>query len=140
MRHRVSTTKLKLESAPRKALLRSLTRSLVLHEQIETTIAKAKFVRPFVEKLVTLGKRKDRQSERMLLRALPDKVVVERLMTDYADRFATREGGYTRIRRTGYRKGDGAEMAQISFVGEPVKASRLSRVTGRSAKKTKETK
>ncbi|MFO0705143.1 MAG: 50S ribosomal protein L17 [Candidatus Andersenbacteria bacterium] len=117
MRHRVSTIKLKRESAPRQALLRSLARSLVLHGQIETTLAKAKAVRPFVEKLVTLGKRHDRQAERLLLQQMPDQVVVAKLLGELAKQFATREGGYTRIRRTGYRQGDGSEMAQLSFVG-----------------------
>ena len=116
MRHRVAKTRLKREKAPRKALLQSLARSVVLHGKVETTLAKAKAVRPFVEQLITLGKKKDRQAQRLLSARIADKVVVKKLRVDLSEQFATREGGYTRIRKTGYRKGDGSEMALLTLV------------------------
>lgn len=118
MRHRVARPKLKRETAPRKALLHSLARSLVLHEHVETTVAKAKAVQPLVEQMVTLGKKHDRQSKRLLTTRTQDKAVIKKLTTELAERFASREGGYTRLRRTGFRKGDGSEMAQLALISK----------------------
>jgi len=137
MRHRVTLTKLKRESAPRAALVRSLARSLLLHEKIETTITKAKVVQPFVERLVTVGKRKDSQAQHLLYRTMHDHMIVDKLITDYAERFATREGGYTRLRRTGYRQGDGAPMAQVSFVVGPTGAKIAKKTKAKAAAKGK---
>ncbi|MFH0830822.1 MAG: 50S ribosomal protein L17 [Parcubacteria group bacterium] len=116
MRHRVKTTKLKREKAPRQALLRSLVRSMVLQGKLETTLAKAKTLQPLVERLITVAKRKDRQAKRLLLKHTHSSSVTDKLIKEFAEKFASREGGYTRIRRTGNRKGDGATLAHISFV------------------------
>jgi len=124
MRHRVATTKLKRESAPRAALLRSLARSLLLEGKVETTLAKARFARPFTERLITLGKRKDRQAYRMLEQRIRDKAAIERLMTTLADRYQTREGGYTRLLKLGYRQGDGSPMALLTLVDEGAKKAK----------------
>ncbi|MDP2587356.1 MAG: 50S ribosomal protein L17 [bacterium] len=116
MRHRKTTIRLKREKAPRAALMQSLARSIVLHGKVETTLAKAKAVRPFVEKLITLGKKKDRRAQRLLASRIRDKNVVKKLQAELSEQFATREGGYTRIRRTGFRQGDGSEMALLTLV------------------------
>jgi large subunit ribosomal protein L17 len=98
------------------ALLRSMARSLVLEGKIDTTVAKAKFVQRFVERLITLGKKKDRQSARVMRLRLPNEAALERIQEDLAKRFSNREGGYTRLYRIGYRQGDGAEMARVSLI------------------------
>lgn len=116
MRHRVATKKLRREAAPRAALLRSLVRSLLLEGHIETTLAKARAVRPFAEKLITLGKRKDRNAQRLLVARIHDAAVTKRLVTDLAERYQTREGGYTRLLKVGFRRGDGSPMARLALV------------------------
>ena len=121
MRHRVATSKLHRESAPRAALLRALTRSLILEEKIETTLAKARAVRPLAERMITVGKRKDRNARRLLTARLRDQEAVNRLMTSLAKRYQTREGGYTRILKMGFRPGDGATMARLALVNEKTK-------------------
>jgi len=121
VRHRKKSVKLKREKAPREALLRSLARSVLLHESITTTLAKAKAVQPFVERLITTGKRKDRNAARQIDVKLGDAEVSKKLLSGIADRFAEREGGYTRVRRVGYREGDGAEMAMLSLITEKKK-------------------
>lgn len=116
MRHRKVNKKLKREKAPRVALYRSLARSFLLEESMQTTLAKAKALRPFVEKLITLGKRKNQHAQRLLIQRVRDQAVVDKLTSALAERFADREGGYTRIRKVGFRAGDGAPMAQITLV------------------------
>jgi len=118
MRHRVATKKLRRESAPRAALMRSLARSLLLEGHIVTTLAKARAVRPFAEKLITLGKRKDRNARRLLVARIHDEAVTKRLVTDLAERYQTREGGYTRLLKVGFRQGDGSPMARLALVDE----------------------
>ena len=107
-------------------MLRNQAISLLRHERIETTIPKAKELRPFVERLITIAKRglaagdanaKILNARRMVLAEIPDNEVVSKLFSDLAPRFADRAGGYTRILRVGFRRGDGAETAQIELVG-----------------------
>ncbi len=100
----------------RKALLRGQVTSLVLHGQIETTVAKAKSIKPLADKMVTLGKRGDLAARRQAAAFLLDPVAVQKLFDDVAPRMAERNGGYTRIIKTGVRRGDAAPMAIIEWV------------------------
>ena len=121
MRHQRSGKKLGRDSAHRKALYSNLAGALIEHGRIETTQAKAKAVKPFAEKMITLGKRGDLHARRQALAALRSNDVVHRLFADVAPRFAERPGGYTRIVRIGPRQGDAAEMVYLELVDyEPV--------------------
>jgi large subunit ribosomal protein L17 len=116
MRHKVSGRKLNRTSSHRKALFKNLAQALIKNEQIKTTLPKAKDLRPIVEKLVTLGKRGGLHARRQALAALQDQEVVAKLMSVIAGRFSSRNGGYTRILKAGFRYGDNAPMAVIEFV------------------------
>ena len=121
MRHQRSGKKLGRDSAHRKALYSNLTGALIDHGRIQTTEAKAKAVKPFAEKMITLGKRGDLHARRQALAALRSNDVVHRLFADVAPRFADRPGGYTRIIRLGPRQGDAADMVYLELVDyEPV--------------------
>ncbi|MGZ3774121.1 MAG: 50S ribosomal protein L17 [Pseudobdellovibrionaceae bacterium] len=104
------------KSGPRKALLRGLVTSLIEHGRITTTVDRAKEVRRHVEKAITLGKKGDLATTRLLLSRFPNKEAVSTIMKDIAPRFKTRPGGYTRIIKIGRRPGDTAEMAFLEFV------------------------
>ncbi len=116
MRHGRKTIKLQRRQDHRDALLANLVVSLVEHEQIKTTLAKAKAVRPFAEKMVTLGKRGDLHARRLALGYLHKKEAVSKLFSQIAPASATRQGGYTRITKLGQRHTDSAEMAYIEWV------------------------
>jgi large subunit ribosomal protein L17 len=116
MRHQRSGKKLGRDSAHRKALYSNLAGALIEHGRIQTTEAKAKAVKPFVEKMITLGKRGDLHARRQALAALRSNAVVHTLFADVAPRFAERPGGYTRILRLGQRHGDAAEMVYLELV------------------------
>ena len=100
----------------RKATLRNMATSLIRHERIETTTAKAKELRPFVERLITLGKQGDLHARRLAGRSISDRQVLGKLFDDIGPRFNERPGGYTRILKLGNRRGDAAEMALIELV------------------------
>jgi large subunit ribosomal protein L17 len=126
MRHNVAHRKLGRVTEHRIALLRNQAMALIRHERIETTMPKAKELRPFVERLITIAKRGVASAEangsslharRMVLAELPDRDIVGKLFETIAPRFAERPGGYTRILRVGFRRGDSAEVAQIELVG-----------------------
>ncbi len=126
MRHNVAHRKLGRVTEHRLALLRNQAIELLQHERIETTMPKAKELRPFVERLITVAKRGVKASDpkgrtlharRMVLAEIPDVQVVGKLFDTLAPRFADRPGGYTRILRVGFRRGDAAEVAQIELVG-----------------------
>jgi large subunit ribosomal protein L17 len=119
MRHRVAHRKLGRTTPHRIALLRNLATALFEKERIRTTLPKAKELRPFAERLITLAKREDNRlhARRLAARHLQDPAVVKKLFDTIGSRFATRPGGYTRILRLGPRKGDGAEMAYLELVG-----------------------
>lgn len=126
MRHRVSHRKLGRTTEHRIAMLRNQAEALIRHERIETTVPKAKELRPFVERIITLAKRgiaagaangKALHARRLVLRDIPNRDVVAKLFDTIAPRFVGRPGGYTRILRVGYRKGDSAAVAQIELVG-----------------------
>lgn len=122
MRHGKSGRKLNRTSSHRKAMFANMAASLITHEQITTTVPKAKEIRPIVEKLVTLGKRGDLHARRQALSQIQDKDAVKKLFDTIAARYATRNGGYLRIMRAGYRHGDNAAMAIIEFVDRDVSA------------------
>lgn len=116
MRHRHSGRKLGRTGAHRKALLKNLSAALIKHEQIGTTLAKAKELAPYVEKLVTLGKRGSLHARRQAFARLRDDAMVRKLFDTLAPRYADRHGGYTRVLKAGFRYGDAAAMAIIEFV------------------------
>ena len=117
MRHQKNRHKLSRDSAHRKALLANLSKELIEHERIETTLAKAKAVKPDVEKLITLARRGDLHARRQALSALgQDKFMVYKLFEEIAPRYAERPGGYTRILKLGPRKSDATEMALLELV------------------------
>ncbi len=116
MRHRIGTWKLGRNTSHRRALLRNLVTSLILEERIETTVTKAKAMRPQVEKMITLGKRGDLWARRQAASYLMTRAAVSKLF-DIAPRFGDRQGGCLRIIKTGWQKGDGAEKAFIELLG-----------------------
>jgi large subunit ribosomal protein L17 len=119
MRHRVAYRKLGRVTPHRKALLRNLATALFEKERIRTTLPKAKELRPYAEKLITLAKREDGRlhARRQAARHIQDPAVVKKLFDTLGPRYATRPGGYTRILRLGTRRGDGAEVAYLELVG-----------------------
>lgn len=117
MRHRNAGYKLGRNTSHRRALLRNLTTSVIVEDRVETTVAKAKAVRPLVEKMITLGKKGDLHSRRQALSFLMTDDAVTRLFDTVAPRYGDRQGGYLRIVRTGFQKGDGAEKVFIELLG-----------------------
>jgi len=129
MRHRKHHGSLGLPTGHRRAVLANLATALITHGRIETTQAKARAVRPYIEKLITLGKAGDLHSRRQALAKLRHRPVVDRLFNDVAVSYSGRPGGYTRIIKTGFRAGDAAPMAMIELVeagfeAKPVKAAK----------------
>ncbi len=116
MRHRKKGRKLSRTASHKKATMRNMATSLFRHERIETTTAKAKELRPFAERLITLGKRGDLHARRLAGRLIADREVLGKLFDDIGPRFNERPGGYTRILKLGNRRGDAAEMALIELV------------------------
>ena len=116
MRHRVSGRKLNRTSAHRKSMFNNMAAALVKHEQIRTTLPKAKELRRIVDRLVTLGKRGDLHARRQALAVIKNAALVEKLFSTLAERYAERAGGYTRVLKAGYRYGDSAPMAVIELV------------------------
>ena len=117
MRHKVSGYKLKRNISARKALFKGLVTSVIEHERVVTTVPKAKAVRPLVEKMITLAKRDTLHSRRQAAAFLETPEAVKKLFDKLGTRFGQRDGGYTRVVRLGYRKGDGAEQAMLELVG-----------------------
>ena len=117
MRHKVAGWKLGRNTSHRRSLLRNLVTSLILEERIETTVPKAKALRPNVEKMITLGKRGDLAARRQAAAYLMTSAAVDKLFDTIGPRFGDRQGGYTRIIRSGWNKGDGADKAFIELLG-----------------------
>jgi large subunit ribosomal protein L17 len=146
MRHRNAHRKLGRISEHRTALLRNQAEALLAHERIETTVPKAKELRPFVERLITIAKRGVRAADpkgqslsarRLVMRDVLNEDVVTKLFDDLAPRFMERPGGYTRILRLGHRRGDAAEVAQIELIGsefDPKKAEEEKKAAEAAAK------
>jgi large subunit ribosomal protein L17 len=122
MRHGKSGRRLNRTVSHRKALFSNMAASLIEHEQIVTTLPKAKELRPIVEKLVTLGKRGDLHARRQVISAIGSDALTKRLFDTIAPRYASRNGGYLRIMKAGFRHGDNAAMAVIEFVDRDVDA------------------
>ncbi len=116
MRHRKKGRKLGRKSGNRKALLMNLASQLVMHKRIKTTDAKAKELRSYIEPLITLAKKNDLHSRRLVIRKLPHKNIVNTLFNDIAPKYLERPGGYTRIIKLGYRDNDRAPVSIIEFV------------------------
>jgi len=122
MRHRNSGRKLNRSSSHRKAMFANLAGSLIVHEQVVTTLPKAKDLRPIVEKLVTLAKRGDLHARRQAVAELRSVPVVKKLFETLGPRYKDRQGGYTRVLKAGFRYGDSAPVAVIEFVDRDVDA------------------
>ena len=144
MRHRVGHRKLGRVTEHRLALLRNQAEALIRHEHIETTMPKAKELRPFVERIITIAKRgiaggeangRSLHARRLVLKDITNRDVVSKLFDTIAPRFETRPGGYTRILRMGYRRGDSAEVARIELVGSEYdpKAEAAAKAQGEAA-------
>lgn len=116
MRHKVSKRKLNRTSSHRKSLLANMAVSLIKHEQIKTTLPKAKELAPYVEKLITLGKKGDLSARRKLYSIIPEKIWGAKVFDILAERYRDRNGGYTRVMKAGFRHGDSAPMAIIELV------------------------
>jgi large subunit ribosomal protein L17 len=116
MRHRKAGRQLRRTSEQKLALMRNLATSLIEQGAIETTEAKAKELRPFVEKLITKAKTGTLHARRLAVRHVHKRAAADKLFQELGPRYATRAGGYTRILKTGHRKGDGAEMARIELI------------------------
>ena len=139
MRHRNAGFKLGRNTSHRNALLRNLVTSVIIEDRVETTVAKAKAVRPHVEKMITLGKKGDVHARRQALSFLRTDDAVARLFDTVAPRYGDRQGGYLRIVRTGFQKGDGAEKAFIELLGaeQQLDEKRQKRAEGRAEKRKK---
>ncbi|MEC4594017.1 50S ribosomal protein L17 [Nitrospirillum amazonense] len=122
MRHGVSGRKFSKTSTHRLAMFSNMANALIKHEQIKTTLPKAKDLRPIVEKLITLGKKGGLANRRLAFAELRDNVMVDKLFTTIAERYKDRQGGYTRVLKAGFRYGDMAAMAVIELVDRDVSA------------------
>lgn len=125
MRHGKSGRRLNRTVSHRKALFSNMAASLIEHEQITTTLPKAKELRPYVERIITLGKRGGLHARRQAYAVIMDEKVVDKLFTTIAERYKTRAGGYTRVLKAGFRYGDAAAMAVIELVDRDVAAKGL---------------
>ncbi|MBL4870202.1 MAG: 50S ribosomal protein L17 [Robiginitomaculum sp.] len=122
MRHRIAHRKLNKTASHRKAMFANMSASLIEHEQIVTTLPKAKELRPFVEKLITLAKKGDLGSRRIAIARTRDQEMTRKLFEVLGPRYKDRSGGYCRVLKAGYRYGDNAPMAVIEFVDRDVDA------------------
>ena len=127
MRHGVAHKKLNRTSEHRKALLKNMLNSLIKYEQITTTLPKAKFLKPQADKIITLGKKDSLQNTRLLISKLQDVKSANKVKKTLSKRYNTRNGGYTRIIKAGFRYGDKAPMAVIEFVDRDVEARKVDR-------------
>ncbi len=125
MRHKLGQRKLGRTSSHRRALMRNMAAALIKHEQITTTLPKARELRPYIEKLITLGKHGGLSNRRLAHARLLDDAQLAKLFTTLADRYAGRAGGYTRIIKAGYRASDAAPMAVIELVDRDTSAKGL---------------
>ena len=116
MKHRIKGKKLNRSSSHRKALFKNMAQAIIKHEQIITTLPKAKTIKPLIDKLITLGKKGTLHARRQAFSQLRDNKMVSKLFGDLATRYADRQGGYSRVLKAGYRYGDTAAMAVIELV------------------------
>ena len=125
MRHGMTNKKLNRTSEHRKALLKNMLNSLIKYEQIKTTLPKAKFLKPQADKIITLGKKENLQTTKMLVAKLQDINSANKVKKKLSKRYEKRKGGYTRIIKAGFRYGDNAPMAIIEFIDRDVEAKRV---------------
>ena len=116
MKHRIKGKRLNRTSSHRKALFKNMAQAIIKHEQIITTLSKAKTMKPVIEKLITLGKKGGLHARRQAFSQLRDNNMVSKLFDDLATRYASRQGGYSRVLKAGYRYGDAAAMAVLELV------------------------
>ena len=140
MRHNLSGRKLNRTSSHRKALLMNLSNALIKHEQITTTLPKAKFLKPQADKIITLGKKDNLQNTRLLISKLQDINSTNKVKKTLSKRYENRKGGYTRIIKAGFRYGDQAPMAVIEFIERDVEAKRIDKKKKDTTKDQKEEK
>ena len=125
MRHKIGNRKLNRTSEHRKALFKNMLNSLIKYEQINTTLPKAKELKPLIDKVITLGKKNNLQSKKNLFAELQSKISVDKLSKILSQRYSNRKGGYCRVLRSGYRYGDDAPMAIIELVDRDVQARKI---------------
>ena len=125
MRHGMANKRLNRTSEHRKALLKNMLNSLIKYEQIKTTLPKAKFLKPQADKIITLGKKNNLQTTKMLVSQLQDLKTANKVKKTLSKRYEKRSGGYTRIIKAGFRYGDNAPMAIIEFVDRDIEAKRV---------------
>ncbi len=135
MRHRARSRKLGRTSAHRKAMYRNMVTSLLDHERIQTTDAKAKEVRRLAERMITLGKRGSLHARRQALRVIRSRDVTAKVFDELADRFRERPGGYTRVLKLGVRRGDAAPLSVVELVQEPLEAEKAGASKKKASKK-----
>ena len=140
MRHSMSNKKLNRTSEHRKALLKNMLNSLIKYEQITTTLPKAKFLKPQADKIISLGKKENLQTTKLLISQLQDIKSANKVKKTLSKRYEKRNGGYTRIIKAGFRYGDNAPMAIIEFVDRDVEAKRVDRKKKEIIKDQKEPK
>ena len=138
MRHKLSHRKLNRTSSHRKAMFANMSSALIKHEQIRTTLAKAKELRPIVEKLITLGKKGNLHARRNAISRLAPDAYIDKLFGEVAKRYENRNGGYTRIIKDGNRYGDNAPMAVIEFVDRDIEAKKVDRKKKEPSKEIKD--
>jgi large subunit ribosomal protein L17 len=148
MRHRVAYRKLGRVTEHRIAMLRNQTMDLIRHERIETTVARAKELRPFVERIISVAKRSLKAEEgsaravtarRVVAQDIADKAIVKKLFSTIAPRYVDRPGGYTRLLRLGYRRGDAAELAEVELLGSEYNPNAEAEATAKTEKPKKKT-
>ena len=137
MRHRNSGRKLSRNTSHRRALLRNLVTSFLEHGRLMTTLPKAKEIRPLAEKMITLGKRDDLHARRQVQAYVLKETIAKRVFDTIAPRFADRPGGYSRIIKLGYRKGDGADLAIIELIGSELEVKQAERAEKAKEKESK---
>jgi large subunit ribosomal protein L17 len=140
MRHGMANKKLNRTSEHRKALLKNMLNSLIKYEQITTTLPKAKFLKPQADKIITLGKKENLLTTKMLMTKLQDISSARKVKKTLSKRYEKRNGGYTRIIKAGFRYGDNAPMAIIEFVDRDVLAKKVDKKKKEAAKDQKEEK
>src|SRR5215813_4144612 len=139
MRHRNEGRKLSRNTSHRRALLRNLVTSFLEHGRLMTTLPKAKEIRPLAEKMITLGKRDSLHARRQVQAYLLKEAIAKRVFDTIAPKFADRKGGYSRIIKLGYRKGDGADLAIIELIGSELEVKKAERAEKAKEKESKKT-
>ena len=140
MRHKLGYKKLNRTSEHRKALIKNMLNSLIKYEQITTTLPKAKVLKPQADKIITLGKKENLQNTKKLITKLQNVKLASKVIKTLSKRYEKRNGGYTRIIKSGFRYGDNAPMAVIEFVDRDVEAKKVDRKKIDTSKKPKEEK